>query len=169
MKKNTQVLILLLIAALAASDSAHSQILVVDGDVAAQNIVSIIPLWQAGSNYTMSNTSGSDLGNCESGIMPTNFEAGGNIEVALVIRITSTSAGTNNFQLRTNDGTIEGFPIVNTDIWSYETTQSGIVATSPWKVWAAGTNAHEIHLFGWVDAGSTNFSSAYLMVRAMQP
>jgi hypothetical protein len=137
----------------------------VNGYSGSDNQVSIIPLWQAGNNYTMSNTSGSDLFNCESAIDPTAYDANGDIEVKLVIRITSTSAGTNNFQLRTHDGTDESYPIVSSDGWVFSNTQSGVVAVSPWKDWSAGTNFHELHLFGWVDAGSTNFNSAYLMVR----
>lgn len=137
----------------------------VNGNSASDNQVSIIPLWQAGSNYTMSNTTGADLSNCETGIIPTAYHTNGDIEVQLVIRITSSSASTNNFQLRTHDGTTQSFPIVNTDSWTFSTTQSGMVAVSGWKDWAAGTNFHEVHLFGWVDAGSTNFNSAYLMIR----
>ena len=137
----------------------------VNGYSGSDNQVSIIPLWQAGSSYAMNNTSGSDLFNCESALDPTAYDANGNIEVKLVIRITSSSAGTTNFQLRTHDGITQGFPIVNVDSWTFSNTQSGQVAASPWKDWAAGTSLHEIHLFGWVDTGSTNFSSAYLMIR----
>ena len=130
----------------------------------AASSIMVIPLWQD-SNYYMNNTSGSDLSNCESAFDPTVFNSLGNIEVRLVIRITSTSAGTNNFGLRTHDGTTQNFPIMNTDSWIFADTQSGIVATSPWKDFAAGTDLQEVHLFGWLDAGSTNFNSAYLMVR----
>ncbi len=137
----------------------------VNGFSGSDNQISIIPLWQTGSNYTMNNTSGSDLVNCESGLEPTAYDSAGNIEVKLVIRITSTSAGTTNFQLRTHDGTTQSFPIVNIDSWTFSNTQTGQVAISPWKDWSAGTNFQEVHLFGWVDSGSANFNSAYLMVR----
>jgi hypothetical protein len=137
----------------------------VTGNSASDNQVSVIPLWQAGSSFLMFNTTGADLDNCESGIDPTIYNLAGNIEVKLVIRINSTSAGTNNFQLRGHDGSTEYFPILSTDNWTYANTQTGIVAVSPWKSWAAGTNALEIHLFGWVDAGTTRISSAYLMIR----
>ena len=130
-----------------------------------ENAVGIVPLWQAGSNYNMSNTSGSDLSNCESGLDPIKIDAAGNLEVALVVRITSTSASSNNFQLRAHDGTTETFPIVNTDSWNFASTQYGMVATSEWKDFTAGTDPLQLHLFGWVDSGSTNFNSAYLMVR----
>ncbi len=137
----------------------------VNGNSASNNQVSIIPLWQAGSAYVMSNTSGQDLSNCQSAIDPTLYTSDGNIEVKVVIRITSTSASVNNFQLRAHNGIAETFPIVFSDAWVYTNTQTGIVAVSPWKSWAAGTTPLETHLFGWVDAGSTNFVSAYLMVR----
>lgn len=61
----------------------------VNGNSASDNQVSIIPLWQEG-NFTMSNTSGNDLSYCESGIIPTVYDASGNIEVQMVVRITST-------------------------------------------------------------------------------
>ena len=140
----------------------------VDGYARASNQVSIISLWQSGSNYSMSNTSGSDLTNCESGIDPLVYDPLGDLEVKLVIRITSTSAGTNNFQLRAHDGITETYPIISTDSWTFASTQSGLVAVSQWKDWAAGTNPSELHLFGWVDAGSTNLISAYLLIRANQ-
>lgn len=136
----------------------------VHGNSASDNQVSIIPLWQTGT-YTLSNTSGSDLFDCESGIDPTLYDATGDIEIKLVIRITATTAGTTNFQLRTHDGITQQFPIVSTDAWTFAPTQSGMIAVSPWKDWSAGTSVHEIHLFGWVDAGSTQFKSAYLMIR----
>lgn len=165
-----------LIPALIISYNIHSQNVGVDkenpaykldvnGYSGSDNQVSIIPLWQAGSNYTMSNTSGSDFSNVESALDPTAYDPNGNIEIKLVIRITSTSAGTSNFQLRTHDGTTEAFPIVNTDSWIFSSVQTGFIAASPWKDWAAGTNPHELHLFGWLDTGSTNFNSVYLMVR----
>lgn len=136
----------------------------VNGYSGSDNQVSIIPLWN-GSNYNMNNTSGSDLSNCESGLDPAIYDANGDIEVKLVVRLTSSSAGTINFQLRTHDGTTESFPIVNSDSWTFSNTQTGLVAISPWKDWAAGTNFQEVHLFGWVDFGNANFNNCYLMVR----
>lgn len=137
----------------------------VNGYSASSNQVAVIPLWQNGVVYNMFNTVGADLNNCESALDPTLFSADGNIEVKLVVRIQNSSAGVNNFQLRTHNGTTESFPIVNTDSWTYASTQTGLVAISPWKQWDAGTNVHEIHLYGWVDAGNTDIISAYLMVR----
>ena len=137
----------------------------VTGSSASDNQVSIIPLWQGASAYVMSNTTGQDLSNCESAIDPTIYSPDGNIEVKLVIRIRSTTATTNNFQLRAHNGTTESYPILFTDAWVYSTPQSGIIAISPWKSWAADTTPLEIHLFGWVDTGVTEFFSAYLMIR----
>lgn len=137
----------------------------VNGYSGSDNQVSIIPLWQAGSNYAMGNTSGSDLSNCESALDPTIYDGTGDIEVKLVIRISSSTAGETNFQLRAHDGVTESYPIVNSDSWNFSNTQSGMVAVSPWKDWAAGTNLHELHLFGWVNFGVTNINSAYLMIR----
>lgn len=136
----------------------------VEGYSGSDNQISIISLWQ-GSSSVMVNTSGADLTYIESGIDPIAYDSSGNIEVKLIIRITASSAGINNFQLRTHDGTTEAFPIVNTDGWIFSNTQVGQVAVSPWKDWSAGTNIHEVHLYGWVDAGATSINSVYLMIR----
>ncbi len=137
----------------------------VNGFSASANQISIIPLWQNGVPYSMSNTDGIDLSNCESALIPTAYSSDGNIEVKLVIRIQSTSATTNNFQLRAHNGTTESYPILFSDNWNFQSAQTGFVAQSPWKQWSAGTSAQEIHLHGWVNSGTTNFTSAYLMVR----
>ena len=137
----------------------------VNGNSASNNQVSIIPLWQGVSAYVMTNTTGQDLNNCHSAIDPTLYSANGNIEVRLVVRITATTATLNNFQLRAHNGLVETYPILFSDAWSYTNPQSGIIAISPWKNWTAGTIPQELHLFGWVDAGSTDFVSAYLVVR----
>lgn len=145
----------------------------VRGFANAYNQISTIPLWQ-GSLYNMNNTSGQDLSNCQSAIQPDLYAPGGNIEVKLVVRIPSPTAGTTNFQLRAHDGitSLPGgdFPITNAAAdWTYASTQNGEVAISDWKDWNAGTNAFEIHLFGWVSGGTTGFNSAYLLVRPQQP
>ncbi len=137
----------------------------VNGNSASNNQVSVIPLWQGGSAYAMFNTSGQDLSNCEAAIDPLLYSADGNIEVKLVIRITSSTAVVNKFQLRTHNGITQTFPIVFSDAWTSVNPQSGIIMTSPWKSWSAGTTPQEVHLFGWVDIGTTNFNSAYLMIR----
>lgn len=143
--------------------------LAVNGYATSKNFVSTIPLWQASSAYNMTNTSGADLSNCESAVEPSVYEPNGNIEVKLIIRYTS-SAGTNNFQLRVHEGTTESWPIVYTDSWTWAATQTGGVVTSQWKAWSAGTNAHEIHLYGWTSSGGNiNITSAYLLVRPAQP
>jgi hypothetical protein len=141
----------------------------VNGYATASNYVGTIPIWQASSAYYMNNTSGQDLSNCESAIEPSIYEPNGNIEVKLVIRY-SSSTGTNNFQLRVHDGTNEYWPIVNNDSWTFAATQTGGVATSPWKSFNYGTNAFEVHLFGWSNTSSDiNITSAYLLVRPAQP
>ncbi len=147
--------------------SSPSSKLDVRGFAAATNMVSVIPLWQAGSGYNMTNSSGQDLSNCESGFEPSLYEQNGNVQVKLVIRVTSAS-GDNNFQLRAHDNTSEVYPIVNSDIWTWTATQTGWIAESEWKNWNAGTNAWEIHLYGWTN-GNANFNSAYLMIRPQQP
>ncbi len=129
--------------------------------------LSIIPLWQDIA-YNMTNTSGQDLSNCESALIPTLYASDGDLDVKLVIRTTSSS-GTINFQLRTHNGTTETYPIVNTDSWTSTSVQTGCVHESEWKNFNAGTTPCEVHLHGWVSSGgSADFPSAYLVVRAHQ-
>jgi len=139
----------------------------VAGNAAAENMVTTIPLWQ-GSEFTMSNTSGQDIANCESAIIPTVHNANGDIDVKLVIRVTSTSAGNNSFQLRTHNGTTEVYPIVVGDTWTWSAVSTGYVVESEWKSFAAGTSPMEAHLFGWLDNGQTKFNSVYLLIRPHQ-
>ncbi|MBI5219343.1 MAG: hypothetical protein HY958_10480 [Bacteroidia bacterium] len=141
--------------------------LVVEGAyVKSSNQIYIIPLWQAGSNFNMTNTSGADLSNCETGIDPDLFDPRGELQVKLVIRVTS-AAGTNNFQLRCAKSGTSTYPIISTDGWTWASTETGYVVISDWKDWSAGTsNGWEMHLYGWTSSGGNcNFNSAYIMVR----
>jgi len=138
----------------------------VRGFAAATNLISVIPLWQ-GSNYNMTNSSGQDLSNCESGIEPSLYEPNAKLQVKLVIRVTSAS-GNNNFQLRAHDNSNEAYPIVSADSWTWNGVQTGWIVESEWKNWNASVNAWELHLFGWTN-GNANFNSAYLLVRPQQP
>lgn len=150
--------------AIGKNNPAHT--LDVEGYSAATNMITTIPLWQAGSAFSMTNPSGSDLSNCEAGIIPNLYSANGSIDLKLVIRVTSSS-GNNNFQLRAHDGTTEVFPIVSSDTWTWSNTQTGHVVSSEWKQFNGGTNAWEVHLFGWT-TGNAQFNSAYLLVRPHQ-
>jgi|GEM_PF-1609206 len=141
----------------------------VNGYSSSYNQLSIIPLWQGGSNYAMNNTSGQDLSNCQSALVPTLYHLNGDIDVRLVIMVTSSTANTVNFQLRTHNGNSQAWPITTGSQWTYGNTQAGFVMMSNWETWNAGTRAQEIHLFGWVSNGTANFNSAYLVVRPHQP
>ncbi|WP_299364300.1 hypothetical protein [Winogradskyella sp.] len=134
------------------------------------NPVSSIPMY-SNANYDMNHgTGGIDLGSMDSSIEPTVYNSSGNIQIKLVIRYTNP-LGTNNFQLRAHDGTTESFPITNASGWTFATTQTGGIATSDWVSWNAGTNAHEIHVFGWNNSNdplsdSITINNAYLLVRS---
>jgi len=138
--------------------------IVVDGAyIKSPNMIYTIPLRQ--TPYTMSNEAGADLTDCESGIDPDLFDPRGEIQVKLVIRVTSAT-GTNNFQLRAHNGTTEVYPIVSGDAWTWASTQTGCVVSSPWKDWSGGvSNGWEIHLYGWQSGGGCTFSNAYLLIR----
>ncbi|MBI4646697.1 MAG: hypothetical protein HY738_08945 [Bacteroidia bacterium] len=151
---------------LPADDGSDGQVLKTDGsgNLSWSSIVYTIPLWQD-DLYLMNNTSGQDLSNCESGFEPAIIDPDGQVQVKLIIRAPSVTSGTTNFQLRAHNGTIQSYPILNTDSWTVAATQTGKVFTSPWKDWDAGSVAWEIHLNGWVSDNNCQFNSAYLLVR----
>ncbi|MEH6535717.1 MAG: hypothetical protein V7719_04945 [Psychroserpens sp.] len=134
------------------------------------NPVSSIPIYSNG-NYDMNHgTVGVDLNMMNSSIEPTVYNTTGNIQVKLVIRYTN-ALGTNNFQLRAHDGATQTFAITNASGWTYASTQTGGIATSSWVDWNAGTNAHEIHVFGWNNTNnaasdSITIVNSYLLVRS---
>lgn len=151
----------------------------VRGFASAVNMISIVPLWQAGSEYIVGNTSFQDFSNCEAGFEPSLYEQNGNIEVKLVINLTSSIGTGNEFQLTAQywNGSSDVYvtPISNADAWTWGQTSNSpykAVVTSEWKNWNTGTNAWQLHLNGKksTDTGSElKFNSAYLLVRAKQP
>ena len=132
--------------------------------------VSTINLY-SNATYDMSHgTGGIDLIPMDAGFEPSVYEPSGRVQVKMVIRYYS-AIGTNNFQLRAHDGTTETYPITNASGWTFATTQSGGVATSDWVNWNAGTNAHQIHVFGWNNSNDPLMDrifirNAYLLVRS---
>lgn len=119
---------------------------------------------------TISNTSGSDVSGYDAALEPIFFNKNGLLQVKLIIRY-SDIQGTIHFQLHAYDNNTEKWPITNADFGIYAQTHSGGAATSDWKTWNAGTNAHEIHLFAWVENNGNSsdhvtVESAYLLVRS---
>ncbi len=130
--------------------------------------ISVIPI-DTGQIY-FNATNGQDVSGYDTALEPIFFNDNGNLEIKLIIRYSSIQ-GTVHFQLHAYDNSTEKWPIVYTDFGIYATTQNGGVATSDWKKWDAGTNAHEIHLFAWVENNGNNtdhvtIESAYLLVRS---
>ncbi len=119
--------------------------------------------------YTLTSTSGMDIPGYDSAFEPIFFNKDGNLQIKLIVRYSSIQ-GDIKFQLRAHDDTTNSFPIVYGDFGVFGHTQNGGVATSDWKNWNAGTHAHEIHLFAWVQSGNTGdhvtIESAYLLVRS---
>ncbi len=119
--------------------------------------------------YTLTSTSGMDIPGYDSAFEPIFFNKDGNLQIKLIIRYSSIQ-GDVKFQLRAHDDVAESYPIVFSDFGVFGHTQNGGVATSDWKNWNAGTHAHEIHLFAWIQSGNTGdhvtIESAYLLVRS---
>jgi len=136
---------------------------VIDGTLyASRGAVTYLTLWKGeGGAYGMSNTSGQDLSNCYLAFDPAWLSYNGKVEVKLMIYVES-QGGTYNFQLHnTTDNT---YPIVNSDS-NMSGTATGWIE-SPWKTMDDGTGLKNLQLFGWVDAGTTNFRPAVLVIRA---
>jgi len=135
--------------------------------VAQPDNISIISLDT--NQVTITNTSGADVPGYDTALEPIFFNPNGLLEVKLIVRY-SAIQGTVNFQLRAHDNSTEKWPIVNSDFGIFATTQTGGVATSNWKAYDFGTNAHEIHLFAWLNPNSNGdfvtIESAYLLVRS---
>jgi len=119
------------------------------------------------NQINVTNTSGADVSGYDAALEPIFFNKNGKLQVKLIIRYSAIS-GTVNFQLRAHDNLSEKWPITNTDFGIFATTQTGGVVTSDWKTWDAGNNAHEIHLFAWVNNSGdyVTIESAYLLVRS---
>lgn len=142
----------------------HLDSVVAEFSLNTSKTISSIPLWQAGAPYVMNNLPGQDLVNCESGLIPTVYAPDGELQVKLVVRVSANSAGSSNFQIRAHNGTTEVFPIVFGDM-TWTAVQTGWIAESDWKDFSAGLTPWEVHLFGWVDSGATEFTSAYLLIQ----
>jgi hypothetical protein len=130
--------------------------------------ISVIPI-DTGQIY-FNSTAGQDVQGYDTALEPMFYNDNGNLEIKLIIRYSSIQ-GTVHFQLHAYDNSTEKWPIVYTDFGIYAGTHNGGVATSDWKKWNAGTNAHEIHLFAWVENNGNSsdhvtIESAYLLVRS---
>jgi len=119
------------------------------------------------NQITINNTSGADVTGYDTALEPIFFNKNGKLQVKLIVRYSAIN-GIVHFQLRAHDNLSEKWPIVWSDFGIFGSTQSGGVATSEWKDWNAGTNAHEIHLFAWVENSGdyVTIESAYILVRS---
>lgn len=153
------------------SSSINSNLqLAVNGNMYANNLVTIIPIYAGyGGPPTVSSSSSTQFAYCQSSLIPTTFRADGYIQVQLVVYYT-TSATTNQFQLDANNGSGQVYPITcsgcGTGTWTYSYVGGPTVAISPWVDWNAGTSAYQIHLEGFTGgSGTISVYNAYLQVR----
>ena len=120
------------------------------------------------NQVSINNTSGADVTGYDTALEPIFFNKNGKLQIKLIVRYSNMN-GIVHFQLRAHDnGANDKWPITASDFGIFGSTQNGGVATSNWKDWDAGTNAHEIHLFAWVENGGNyvTIESAYLLVRS---
>lgn len=122
--------------------------------------------------YMINATSGVDIPLSNAGLEPTLFNPAGNIEVKMIVRYRNNNAAFSNFTLRATTSTQDDFPIVETG-WTYSTvfnhgnSETEVIATSPWRVFNAGTNARDIKLHAWVSNNNIQLRNVYLMVRSL--
>ncbi|KEZ94661.1 hypothetical protein [Nonlabens ulvanivorans] len=127
-------------------------------------------LWQAGSEYVIpqGNTGDFNLSNCETVLNPTLINPSANLQIKVIIRVTS-GQGNANFQLTTNnvtDGT--NYTITNTSFVSTP-LPFGALFESNWINWNPSTDPSLIQLTGFTSSntgGDVRFNSAYILVKS---
>ncbi len=144
------------------------------GDVTARNYVTTIP-FLAGTEVTNNTgTTFSNVVNVGSVIDPTIFNKLGNVEVKLVIRVTSITNNKNNHMFRlkayhTNPATNE-YPIVATDFTWTAIGAGKFMVSSSWKQWSAGTSIWDLilQMKNTDTSPEVKFDNVYLLVRPAQ-
>ena len=139
------------------------------GYTTSNNQVSTINLYSA-AEYNVMNTTMQDLTYMEAGFDPTLYNRLGNIQVKVVVRVTSSGPSGNEFQLRAQNGSGSTIVISNSDTWTWtqtDTTNNKYIVTTDWKTWAAGTNIFELHLQA-KTGSSLKIDNVYIAIRPMQ-
>ena len=132
------------------TDGTNNQVLITDGNgnlswrdkIIDQNI-SHIPLFADDNNFTLSNTSFSNLGNIKCGFNPLDYETSGNVKVRLIIKYQSLT-GTYTLRLRDDNG---NNLIVGAANFNAVTTATGGVIYTNWINYS-GSSTISLHLNG---------------------
>ena len=123
-----------------------------------------IPLWNASSSYAMSNTSGTDLSNCESLFNFADLGAG-TFNLKLYVHITSSSSSAFNFQLQYDDAGSNG-NIAITHTGGTSTTINGTTlyeSANSGDITFGGLVKFNLH--GWVADNTTSFNKAWFWIQ----
>jgi len=139
------------------------------GYTTATNQVSTINLYSA-AEYNVMNTTMQNLTYMEAGFDPTLYNQLGNVQVKVVVRVTSSGPSGNEFQLTAQNASGTTTVISNSDTWTWtetDTTNHKYIVTTDWKTWAAGANMLELHLQG-KTGSSLKIDNVYIVVRPMQ-
>ena len=139
------------------------------GYTTSNNQVSTINLYSA-AEYDVTNTTMQDLTYMEAGFDPTLYNKLGNVQIKVVLSVTSPVSSGNEFQLRAQNGSGSTIIISNSDTWTWthtDTTNNKHIVTTDWKTWAAGTNIFELHLQG-KTGSSLKIDNVYIVIRPMQ-
>lgn len=159
------------------TDGTSNQVIVTDGagnlnwtnQVNDRNITTI-PLYAANAAVTMSFVTFSYINGTRSAVIPSDFNASGNVQVKCVIKYNSISGGAvtdNQFQVRVNSGAINANIVSETDVWTNTTTATGGVYESQWKNWNGGTNVYQVLLRGQNTSGnSMDISNVYIQFKS---
>jgi hypothetical protein len=155
------------------TDGTSNQVITTDGagnlswtnQVNDRNITTI-PLYAANSAVTMNSATFSYVNGTRSAVIPSDFNALGNVQVKCVIKYNSISGGAvtdNQFQVRANNTNI----IVETDTWTNTATATGGVYECQWKNWNGGTNVYQVLLRGLNTSGnSMDISNVYIQFKS---
>ncbi len=132
--------------------------------------ITTIPIYAANVDATSGGASFSFISGTSSAIIPSDFNAFGDVQVKCIIKYTSITGGNvsdNEFQVRVNDGSSTTNIINETDTWTDTTTATGGVYESEWKNWSAGTNVYEVLIRGQNTSSNTmDISNIYLLIKS---
>ena len=162
------------------TDGTANQVIVTDGagnltweNQVNNSNITVIPIYAGSVSQVVNTTSFSTFANitgCRSSIVPSLFNATGNIQVRLFVRYLSSSGTvTDNYiRLIANDGPANpnNTIISETDSWTDTPTGTGGVYKSGWVNWNANLNPQQIHLRAQSNNGSSlTIANVYLMVK----
>ena len=127
-----------------------------------------LQMFTSSSPYLMSNTgANTDLPNFDVGVIPTVFNALGNVEVRMMVYYTNKVGTTPTFRVRSDNGILSNNILGAGTFTDVPLSGSNGVIDTGWRNWNAGLTPYEVHLNGSVSSGSSmSIQAAYLLIKS---